>query len=205
MIAVSMQAYSQEVKEDWLQELTHTIAQSEKYDIEKLTKIEELQKQFTLNSNGDAYGLCLKLFDEYASFKCDSAYSYAVKLQDIAIQTDNAPRLAYAKIKLSFILLSSGMFKEAYDSLSNVNIQYLSGLQKAEYYTLMMRYYFDLADYNKDTYYSPQYYSKAKNYIDSALVLYPVNSYDHNYYTGLQYIRDRKLGKAEKYLKKPSR
>jgi hypothetical protein len=39
-----MQAYSQESKEDWLQELTLTIAQSEKYDIEKLTKIEELHQ-----------------------------------------------------------------------------------------------------------------------------------------------------------------
>jgi two-component sensor histidine kinase len=201
-MAVGMQAYGQESKEDWLQELTLTIAQSEKYDIEKLTKIEDIHKQFTLNADGDPYELCLKLFDEYANFKCDSAYNYAVQLQNIALKTDNAPRLAYAKIKLSFILLSSGMFKEAYDSLSNVNIQNLSGLQKAEYYTLLARYFYDLADYNKDTYYSPQYYSKAKNYLDSALVLYPVGSYEHNYYTGLQYIRERKLGKAEKYLKK---
>jgi two-component sensor histidine kinase len=146
------------------------------------------------------FSFYLKLYDEYASFNCDSAYAYAEKLQKVARQSNSTPRVAYARMKLSFILLSSGMFKEAFDSLGNVSLHHLNSSQKGEYYTMMARCYYDLADYNRDSFYTPLYNSKANAYVDSALVLFQA-SYEYSYYIGLQQIRDRNLDEADRYLK----
>jgi two-component sensor histidine kinase len=200
IIAMCLQAKCQESKEQWLKSLTETIEESEKYDVAKMERIAYLHEQHAQNPESDSYELYLKLYNEYASFKSDSAYAYAVKLQRTALKLNDEIRAAYARLKLSTILLSSGMFKEAVDSLSIIKFQLFNRLQKAEYYILMARCYYELADYTGDHFYSPQYNSKARSYMDSSLVLFPVNSYEHNYYTGLKHIREGNLTIATDYL-----
>jgi tetratricopeptide (TPR) repeat protein len=142
------------------------------------------------------------LYQEYASFNCDSAFGYAEKLQQVARQAKDRPGVAYAGMKLGFVLLSSGRFKEAFDTLRVVDFNQLSTGHKAEYYTLMARCYYDLADYNLDQVYAPVYNEKATSYLDSALVLFPDTSYQYTYYLGLQQIRTQNLNAAASSLKK---
>ncbi|MEO7769026.1 MAG: DUF6377 domain-containing protein, partial [Ferruginibacter sp.] len=78
--------------------------------------------------------------------------------------------------------------------------QYLSIPQKAEYYVLMARCYYDLADYDRDKFYSPNYNQRANQYIDSALVLFPPQSNDFVYYSGLKNIRSGKNDIAYGYF-----
>jgi tetratricopeptide (TPR) repeat protein len=84
--------------------------------------------------------------------------------------------------------------------LNKIDFRQLKGPQKAEYYTLMARCYYDLADYNQDVYYSPQYNARAKSYMDSALAAFPDGSFECRYYSGLQNIRALNLDRAAGYL-----
>ncbi len=202
LIVAGIPGFAQETAEDWLQLLRQTIEQSSKYDTEKLARIEGLHRLSAPSQEVDSFPRYLKLYEEYASFNCDSAFAYAEKLQQMARQANSPSRVAYASMKLGFVLLSSGRFKEAFDTLRVVNLSPLSTLQKAEYYTLMARCYYDLADYNLDQVYAPLYNEKATSYLDSALVLFPDTSYQYTYYRGLQQIRTQNLNEAASSLKK---
>ncbi|MDO1449696.1 DUF6377 domain-containing protein [Rhodocytophaga aerolata] len=199
-IACCTKGYSQAGNDQWIETLNQTIEQSQKYDEEKLIKIEGLYQSFPQNQQANLFENYLQLYNEYVFFNCDSAYAYAKKLQETAVAANDSSQMAYAGMKLGFVLLSSGMFKEAFDWLSNISTHHLAHDQKAEYYTLLARCYYDLADYNQDKFYSPHYTTQANGYIDSALVLFPEHSFNHRYYRGLQYIRNFEFDTASHYL-----
>lgn len=168
------------------------------YDEQKIARISNLEKSLSTNDNLDfRYNVYLKLYNEYKSFNFDKAFNYATKLQEVGHLNHDQAKIAYGKIKLGFILLSSGMFKETFDSLKTVQVNLLSTEAKKEYYLITARTYYDLADFTKDNYYSPIYNKSAGQYIDSALSLYAVNSFEYLYYNGLKFL---KAGDKEKAI-----
>jgi len=182
--------------------LNNTISQYLNFDGEKLKNISALKESIARDSKTTAYDKFLSLYKEYQLFNYDSAYTYARKMQAAAIQMNDSARIANANIKMSFILLSSGMFKEVFESLKTINLGYLDDTGKAEYYTLKARCYYDLADYDRDQVYTPAYNLEGNNFIDSSLKLYPVNSFEYTYYNGLKYIRAGNKEKAFTYFQK---
>ncbi|MEJ7677066.1 MAG: DUF6377 domain-containing protein [Segetibacter sp.] len=118
------------------------------------------------------------------------------KIQALSQQTGNQSLIMLARIKLGFTMLSSGMYKEAEDSLSLVDVKILPDSNKAEYYALMARYYYDLSDFDNHIYYTPLYNAIGTTYVDSALVLWPPNSYEFLYYSGLKEVRTGNKTKA---------
>ncbi len=94
-----------------------------------------------------------------------------------------------ARLKIGFCLLSSGMFKETLDSLNKINISGAPDSIKAAYYALTGRFYYDLGDFDNDSYYTPAYTEKGNRYMDSALMLYPPASFEYAYYRGLKEIK----------------
>ena len=180
--------------------LNKTIESFAKYDAQKIAHIEKLKQNLLNEHLKDSFTNFLELYNEYQVFNYDSAYTYAIKMQQNANLTGDSNRIAYAKIKLSFILLSSGMFKEVFDVLNSIDLQPLSNDEKAEYYTVSARYYYDLADYDKDGVYSPAYNIQGNSYIDSSMGLYPKNSFQYIYYNGLKNIRSAKNDRAFLYF-----
>ena len=198
-----LKGFGQKSSNEWLTSLENAIELSNKYDNEKLRRIDELHQNIHHNIHHNkvgSYNLHLKLFEEYSIFNFDSAHSFANRLQEIAFVLNDPSRIAYSKLKLSFTLLSSGMYKEVFDTLRTINLRFLESNQKAEYYTLMARAHFDLADYNQSEFYSPKNILLANLYLDSALSLYPKNSFEHIYYNGLKFIRARNDLKAAQFL-----
>jgi tetratricopeptide (TPR) repeat protein len=162
------------------------------YDEGKIERIEKLEK--LLNSTDDLnfrYEVYLKLYNEYKSFNFDKAFGYAIKLQEVGRLKRDPVKIAYGKVKLGFVLLSSGMFKETFDSLKTVQVNLLSIEGKREYYLITARTYYDLSDFTKDSYFSPIYDRSAVKYIDSALALYPPKSFEYLYYSGLKFLKNK--------------
>jgi Domain of unknown function (DUF6377) len=127
-----------------------------------------------------------RLYDEYRIFIYDSAYQYAEKLQEIAYHLGDAHLITRARLQLCFTLLSSGLFRETYDSLRTTDIREEPDSLKAVYYTLLGRYYYDLANYDYDgAHHSVAYDQKGNAYLDSALTFYPAGSFEAAYYHGL--------------------
>lgn len=135
----------------------------------------DLERQFKASNN---------LYEEYKSYQYDSAYVYANKLLSISQVLHDKPKEDFSKIKMGFILLSSGMFKETFDSMQGINVQTLDEPVKMEYYSIKMRAYYDLAAYNNDRHYTPAYTAMANKYIDSAIALSKPGSYDNLYLSG---------------------
>ena len=175
-----------------LNQLNQAIEAAPGYDEEKRKAIAVLKTAFLRTSNEDLpliFNRAIPLYEEYKVFNYDSAFHYARQLQTTAIHLGDPSRIVNARLKLGFCLLSSGLFKETLDSLNKIDIAGSPDSLKAEYYALMGRYYYDLGDFDNDTYNTPAYIARGNQYMDSALRLYPLNSFQYPYYKALKEIK----------------
>jgi hypothetical protein len=203
LLLVALHVFAQP-REGEITQLKGYINQKPMYDSQKQKRIYQLQAQLDkaapldLNTHFHIYS---QLYDEYKSFNYGQAFKYAHQLQQVSYVIKDPTKIAYAKIKMGFILLSSGMFKETFDTLKSIHLSQLSNPVKKEYYLLTARTYYDLADFDKDEYYSGIYNKKGDQYIDSATRLCNPNSFEYIYYNGLKYIKLGNLKKAVQNLR----
>jgi hypothetical protein len=192
-------AFSSAGQDTLFLKLNNILDKKKDFDAEKLGRIEKLQQDLNNAANPDLnfrYKTYLALYEEYKSFNYDKAFSYAQKLQQTGYLLKDPVKIAVSRIKFGFISLSSGMFKETFDSLKTVNVKLLANDAKKEYYLLIGRTYYDLSDYDKDNYYTPIYNNRAGKYIDSATALCQPNSFEFIYYNGLKYLKTGDIPKA---------
>lgn len=182
-------------------ELDKAIEQSSHFDQLKEEKIVHLRKSLKTASGLILFDKYEKLYEEYKVFNYDSAYIYVQKQLNLAGQLGNEELLNCSRIRLGFILLSAGLFKEAFDTLTVIRTADLQGRCKTDYYTLLARCYYDLADYTMDSYHSPLYNSLGNRFLDSALA-FQTSSFDLAYYSGLRNIRAGKIEMARTYFKR---
>ena len=167
--------------------LKSELSKKKNYDNQKEARIKKLKGRLAAISNTDykaQYDVCSRLYEEYKSYQFDSAYVYTQKLLVISLATTDISKLYDSRIKLSFILLSSGMFKETFESLSEINSNLLNNESKLEYYSIKSRAYSDLGDYNSDKNYAPFDQTEAVKYIDSAIALSKPGSFEQLYHLG---------------------
>lgn len=205
LLFLQLCVFSQPGFDNSLARLNQAITAKDKYDREKLQRISGLEKNLKAiagNRPALSYELYSALYNEYKSFNYDKAFYYSQRMQESGRRLKDPVKIAKGKITLGFILLSSGMFKEAFDSLNTVNVHILPDSLKKDYYFLNARTYYDLADFDKDKYYAPLYNQKAAIFIDSAIALSDHKSYDYQYYLGLKYLKMGKRDQAAVLLKK---
>lgn len=193
-----------------MDELTTTIGKAAEYDQKKINDIRSLQQSLSATdprSVEKSFEITERIYEEYKIFNYDSAYRYAKKLQDLSHHIQDSNHYASAKLKLIFIMLSAGLYKETYDSLQATHIHASPDSIKAEFYTLWARYYYDIAAYENDNYHSVDYDIKGSELLDTALTYYPANSFKKIYYSGLKYFKQGQIDKAfsffESLLNKP--
>lgn len=166
-----------------LEKLNKVLLKKDFYIHQKYAKIKGLKtnvrKHILNQDNKKLYNTYMQLFDEYKSFKYDSAYYYLVEAKTKAISLKDPSLLAKTKIKEGFILLSSGLFKEALDTLNSVNPEQLDATNKYDYYTVKARVYYDLTDYNKDPRYSIQYLQEGNRILKKALAITKPNTNEY--------------------------
>lgn len=148
------------------------------------------------------FSLYNAIYNEYKTFIYDSAFAYAHKLIQTSYQLNDNSRIGYARVQLGFILVSSGMFKETFDSLAVASVQYMADSTKVQYYSIMARAYYDLGTYNNDSYYLNEYARLANLYMDSARNQSKPDSYDYLYLSGLQNLKNGRLKEAMENLNK---
>jgi hypothetical protein len=178
--------------------IAQLIAEIERKDVyvnQKLERIERLREKLVAENaltNTQQFDIYNALYHEYKTFIYDSAFTYASKLVATAYKLSDSARIGYARVKLGFILLSSGMFKETFDSLRVVAVKFLPDSSRVDYYRLLSRAYSDLSIYNKDHFYRRHYETLDKLYLDSALRWSTPGSYYHYYLTAVRSLRIQK-------------
>jgi preprotein translocase subunit SecG len=166
-----------------LGELDKVLLNKQEYVKKKYDRIKELKRnirKFTLSrDNKNLYTHYMSLFEEYKSFKYDSAYYYLEEAKSRAFILKDPQLLAKTRIKEGFVLLSSGLFKEAIDTLNSIDTTKLTLKNKFEYYSIKARAYYDLADYNKDQRYNINYIQKGNLYLEKASSLIAKNTNEY--------------------------
>jgi len=202
--------YSHPENDSLLNELNKTINNTKLYDGKKREDIAVIKNSFNDSQNSSLplkYEFYQKLYEEYKYFRFDTAYIYALKMQQTAFALGDPSRITESNINLFFVLVSAGMFNEASDLIRKINITDQADRVKANYFSLKARYYFDLADYVHDEFHSPRYNENAKDNLDSALSLFPANSFESLYYRGLKNLKNDSFGRAfddfQTLLKRP--
>lgn len=175
--------------------LKKEISQRDFYVDQKLERIEKLKEkleQVRPNNLEQRFEIYNGLYHLYKTFIYDSAFQYANKLIHTAYRLDDPIKISYARVKLGFILISSGMFKETFDSLKRVEVKYLVDTTRIDYYRLLSRAYSDLNIYNNDQHYRNFYLSLDQAYLDSAILLSKKGSYSYYYFGAIKriFLRD---------------
>jgi tetratricopeptide (TPR) repeat protein len=165
-------SFGQDYKEV-IEELEKTLDNKDKYIEQKETSIQKKKDTLhtfeTSNDLRKQIRVSLELVYEYQSFVYDSAQYYVNEAKRIAYEIKDATMISQLKIREGFVLLSSGLFKEAIDTLNSVNPVFLNDSLKSILYSTLARAYYDIADYVRDPVYMPEYISRGNTYIDSAL------------------------------------
>jgi hypothetical protein len=187
VVTFAYPAFSSGKTDSLMAVLKTELAKEKAYDNQKELRIAKLKEHLATipqSNYNTQYVLCSKLYEEYKVFQFDSAYVYTQKLINISKQTKNAAHLNESRIKVGFLLLSSGMFKETFECLNTVNTSVLDNDSKLQYYSIKSRAFSDLEDYNSDKTYAPFDQSEAVKYIDSAIAVSTPNSFNRLYHQG---------------------
>ncbi len=174
-----------------LTELNKALAHKKEYDGQRLNRIAVLTADFASSEVNDntKFDLGLRIYEEYKAFKYDSAFAYCQRITQLATQLRSPEKIEVAKLRLAFVLLSSGLFKETFDTLGSIDPSQLTTADKQNFYFLLARAYSDLGNFNQDETYRPAYYAKALAYADTALLYARPGSYD---YLSVQEFRAQK-------------
>ncbi|HPR32085.1 MAG TPA: DUF6377 domain-containing protein [Prolixibacteraceae bacterium] len=190
--------------EKLLRELDGILTRRDDYYAQKRERISMKSRELSLaeaaGSSLYAWQLCHELISEYESFSYDSAFVYVQKINQLALRSGDPVKKAHAKIKMGFSLLSSGLFKESLDTLLRINAAPLPDSLQQEFYHVVARTYYDLADYNNDDFFSTSYRRTGTIYLDSALALMEPDTREYWALMGLRRMKTDDLeGSADAF------
>jgi hypothetical protein len=179
-----------------LKELDHTVDNYQLYSNRKEGEINKLKESLKQNATNirkqEVYG---KLYDEYKLYQSDSALVYARKNFQIAEKLDKPRKITESQLDLASIMGTLGMYKEATDLLTKININSSPDL-KANYFTVNSAVYGYMSDYAASTQEKEKYVLLTKKYRDSSLNLYPIKSRAYIMAISSKYIDAGKYNEA---------
>ena len=151
----------------------------------------------TLN---DQYKINKKIFEEYYTYKYDSAMHYISKNRKIADQLGNNNYKDESKIYLSQLLSTAGLISESITNILQLDRSKLDSSLLLTYYETMEGIYYTAKNYSNDSIYTPQYEKIERLYVDSIYNLLPEGSAMQTYYSGYKLFRDSQLEEAKVIL-----
>ncbi|MGZ3871797.1 MAG: DUF6377 domain-containing protein, partial [Mucilaginibacter sp.] len=151
------------------------------YDQQKEAQIQKLKKQMTNISSANfnaQFELYSKIFDQYHSFKYDSAYIYASGMIRISKTYRSKPHEIQSMLLLSNILSNSGMYKEAFYQLGKIDTSGLPDKLKSDYFILRARLNAGIAEYDNDAVFSRAYRDRSAADFKKAETAVPPNNFE---------------------------
>ncbi len=152
-----------------LNKLDKTIAESGIYTRKREAHIQQLKNRAHPSTNPSVaqYDLNTMLYQEYKAFMCDSAIYYLSRNIDIATHMHDLDRVNESKLRLSYLLASCGMYKEAVDMVQSVDRKSLNHRFLKQYYSCYDHAYGELGYYTQDKMNAGYYWMISSAYKDS--------------------------------------
>ena len=168
--------YSQVEIDSLLNELDTTIDKSELYHKRKEVEINKLRSLLKLTtSNVHKYEIYEKLYNQYRAYQSDSALYYARKSLVVANTLKDLTKINTSKLNLSSIMGTLGMYKEATEILTNLDISSTPEI-KSFYYGVNSSVYLYMSEYAASKQEKDKYVQLTKQFRDSIFKYDPVNS-----------------------------
>jgi hypothetical protein len=169
--------YPQDVKVDSLWKvLRRELAKENSYIKNKKQHILSIERRLhavRLDQIGQRYSLLSELFNEYSSFKFDSAIAVGHQLIDLSRKFPEKHYLFKAQMGFATVLLKSGFYKEAFETVGEIDTMHMNTRSRYEFLTLRGLLNGEIAAYNNDAYYAKKYlqasqtdFSRAGSMID---------------------------------------
>lgn len=160
-----------------LRELDAALENKAAYDARKEEKIGLLRSALrNAVDDGSRWDATFYLFQEYVSYKYDSAYNYALALGELAARSQAPDLVAEAGISKVYCLINAGLFKEAFDTAETLSETDLSPRALLDYYKVMVRLYYSARGYAQTEPYWSQYTKSGEYYSRRILETVPGSS-----------------------------
>lgn len=182
---------------DLLSELDRMVDNRSYYMDRKENRIDSLrvllQPELSLDNE---FAINHKIYEEYNTYKADSAMRYVLRNKEIAGQLNNPVYKDASTIALSFLLSTAGIFHESIDNLNRIDRQNLDQSLLLEYYTVSEWTYYTAGAYTDDELFAPIYWKTETLYRDSVFSLLPQGSDQYVYYISKKLNHEGKPAEA---------
>ena len=163
--------------EQKLREVDATLEEKANYDASKEERINRLRGDLRdAVDESSRWEATFHLYEEYASYKYDSAYNYALALGEMAANSPIQDLVAEAELAKVICLINAGLFKEAFDTASTISEDRLSSRARLSYYRTMVRLNYSARGYAQTEPYWDQYSQAGEYYSRKVLETVPENS-----------------------------
>lgn len=184
---------------DLLKELDKAIDQRPTYMSIKENRIDSLRHMLKKDANPiEEYTVNNQIYEEYLTYRYDSAMAYILKNIDIAKKIDNPKYAQQAQIQMSMLLSTGGLFGESINNIKTINRSKLDESLLYDYFSLLEWTYHTDAEYINDKKYTPIYNKISNCYKDSILLILPANDINYQSYLGKTLLTKGDFDSAEK-------
>ncbi|MGL5272124.1 MAG: DUF6377 domain-containing protein [Phocaeicola sp.] len=195
---------SASTRAELLKELEHTLDLRSSYSLRKEQFLDSLKQQLHPNlPDTDRFAIYNSIYEEYYTYRFDSAMLYVEKSREVALKLNNPAFLTRSNINRSILLTTSGFFSESIKNLEEIDRNTLDKDLIIEYYTAYEWAYSMWAEYANDDTYAPYYYGLERLYKDSLISVLPTDSKLYYYWRAEELYRFKlQYKEAEMYYKK---
>lgn len=168
----------------------------------KEDKINNLKKELAREKSPiRQYNINNRIYEEYNTYRYDSAMHYVLRNKEIA-QTINNPQYLYeVRLHESLLLATTGMYRESIDLLNTVDSRRIDSAWLCDYYKIAEWIYYATAEYSRENNPFRTYYlQKEREYRDSLLLLLEPETMEYKYYKGKKILFEGNLVEAKKIL-----
>jgi tetratricopeptide (TPR) repeat protein len=184
-------------------QLEECLAKRPEYAQNKEARIDSIEKQWKRQMPLEQkYQLCFKIFQEYYTYRSDSAFYYIDMAYQLAQQLNRPVYKDRCIIHKSLLLSTTGYFSQAKEMLDDIDRAKIAPSLLAEYYEAYEWVYSVWSEYLNDDLYSPTYRNLEIQYTDSLLSVLPPKSARYYYWRGEYLARTGKQDEAEKAYQK---
>ena len=164
-------------REPWLDELDAELAKKAEYDARKEARIGQLRGRLrSALDDRERYAVTRELYEEYQSYKYDSAYAYAQEMARLAAAADFPDARVEAGCATTFCLLSAGLYKEAFDVMEGLDIAGIAPRTLLEYYKMQVRLNYSARGYSQTPPYWDEYTRAGEEYSRKIMEMVPEDS-----------------------------
>lgn len=203
-LMLSMYLFPSEADNSLLQDLDKCIAQRADYSKNKEKSIEAIRHRIAGASPEERLVLYEKMYQEYYTYRFDSAMSYMQRQHELALKLGNRHYQLLSVIHRALLLATSGYYSQAERSLKDISQNELEPSLKYEYNITAYWIYNYWSDYCQDTTFSPQYDREKQYYLDIAVKCHPHKNSAEYYYLVAEYLYWQKapVAKSSAYYQK---